>query len=113
MDELQRAIKWLEEFDATNKSLANDYTNYPTCEQDEQIGLYYKGLAANCRVLLDALRWVPISERLPEHGQPVLVVMGSPQEGVSTACYWSSHKTWSIKATVTHWRPLPAPPQSP
>lgn len=93
MDELQRAVAWLE-----------DHIKWYGHNKD---------IAQHCRALLDALRWVPVSERLPENDQIVLVVMGSPQNGVSTACYWSSHKIWSIKANITHWRPLPAPPQSP
>ena len=53
MTELERAIQWLE-----------DHIKWYGHEQE---------IANHCRVLLDALRWVPVSEQLPKSGEHVLL----------------------------------------
>ncbi len=70
------------------------------------------------------MKWISVSERLPERNVRVLVV-ASPTPGVVkriTIADWSEHNHWEIdpddrlicinNETITHWMPLPAPPES-
>lgn len=87
MTDLQRAILWLEFMQESG---------YET-ETEQQ----------HCRVLLDALRWVPVSERMPETYTDVLCYTKDRQVFV---WYLNEKGNWE-KREVTHWRPLPAPPK--
>jgi len=84
---------------------------------------FYKLQAENAR-LREQLRWIPVGERLPEKnysdiGDEVLVKLGYPlertaamkfDEGVFYSGGWGSPSTdWTDK--VTHWMPLPEPPE--
>lgn len=59
----------------------------------------------------NAPSWIPVTERLPVQGQEVIVYTG----GVLKPCvmgylFWNpEYDTW---ARVTHWMPLPEPPES-
>ena len=64
MTELQRAVEWLE-------SQVSDEVSFDG-EPDGCERAYLEHIQ-NCRALLDALRWVPVSERLPESGEHVLL----------------------------------------
>lgn len=57
-------------------------------------------------------RWIPVTERLPDFNNNVLVVCKYPfdeSETITLACreYGNEH-FWDI---VTHWMPLPEPPK--
>ena len=62
--------------------------------------------------------WIPVTERLPEEGQRVLVyekleliVVAELSRSVSGGLWWSTdngHTAYSV--FPTHWMPLPAPP---
>ena len=55
-------------------------------------------------------RWIPVTERLPERGQEVIVAsyrMIKPV--VFTTIFWNKeHDNWY---GITHWMPLPEPPK--
>ena len=55
-------------------------------------------------------KWIPVTERLPEYGQLVIVYSGgvlSPQ--VFAQHFWrADFNDW---AHITHWMPLPEPPK--
>ena len=64
-------------------------------------------------------RWIPVSERLPEKGKTVLVYRKSEYVGVEESCMdrleeigkctlWIGTSGWF---EVTHWMPLPEPPE--
>ena len=60
-----------------------------------------------------AERWIPITDRLPESGQRVIVCRkdGRVEQGV----YLGVNGWWKVYGTntksVTHWMPLPEPPK--
>ena len=81
---------------------------HDACEQ-----AYKNGYEAGKK---DAVKWIPVTERLPEDWCPVLVMvrevekplLGSYRENV-----WF-HERWNttfINGAVTHWMPLPEPPK--
>jgi hypothetical protein len=57
-------------------------------------------------------RWIPVDERLPDEGGPVLASNG---KDVTVCVYRESTKWWRhlddyFSWRPTHWMPLPAPP---
>lgn len=75
-------------------------------------------LAEDAGVLaLLGLRWIPVTERLPDEGATVLV--HSTHRGVMVATYQMDLVRPAFfghghaPGTVTHWRPLPAAPEVP
>ena len=75
--------------------------------------------ATDTGIRLSLLRWIPVTERLPEEGQRVLtyekpeliVVAEMHSRSVSGGLWWSTdngHTAYSV--FPTHWMPLPAPP---
>ena len=61
-------------------------------------------------------RWIPVTERFPEHGDVVLCFM---KFGEQRMLQWDNVASWWLgyghcddwqKADVTHWMPLPEPP---
>ena len=58
--------------------------------------------------LTPATDWVKCSERLPKHGEMVLVFNGNSIEIDALAIGEFDFECWCD--SVTHWMPLPAPP---
>lgn len=55
-------------------------------------------------------RWIPVTERLPERGQEVVVFSGGVLKGdVFAYLFWN--KDYASWANITHWMPLPEPPK--
>jgi hypothetical protein len=72
-------------------------------------------LTAELAELRERTRWIPVSERLPDHKQSVLAVA---DREVTNTYYdvnfrkWSQSKYyWFPEGEVTHWMPLPEPPE--
>ena len=61
--------------------------------------------------------WIPVTERLPEHGDVVLCFMKFGEhrilqwDNVSSLWLGYGHGDDWQKADVTHWMPLPQPPK--
>lgn len=68
---------------------------------------------AECVAFLDRCpRWIPVTERLPESGERVIVFRGDKvEQGVFLGVngWWKVYGTNTKK--VTHWMPLPEPPK--
>ena len=65
-------------------------------------------------------RWIPVTERLPEvwrnddTAELVNYMIYSPDFGVDIGNYHAKAKKWlcmALPCTVTHWAPLPEPPE--
>ncbi len=78
--------------------------------------------AENAR-LREETRWIPVTERLPEPGQSVLIVIdnGVSVFHVEKARHYPDVLQWTTDdggyyhgdkyGWVTHWKPLPQPPE--
>ena len=66
--------------------------------------------AEELRKLKEERRWIPVTERLPEQGQEVIVYDGGTlKPKVFCYLFWDKHfDSW---ARVTHWMPLPEAPK--
>jgi hypothetical protein len=72
-------------------------------------------------VQMDAAEWIPVSERLPEEGVDVLVFTkegkfdSRPNRHVASfdedGEWYPSHGDGYMFPVVTHWMPLPEPPE--
>ena len=54
-------------------------------------------------------RWIPVEERLPETRDPVLTLWVS---GMQSVKQHDEQHGWNTGAHVTHWMPLPEPPEA-
>ena len=69
----------------------------------------------------EVLGWVPVSERLPEEGEPVLVAIRfrhwTDEMPTLIVSSWYEHEDFCGDENdipyqgVTHWQPLPEPPE--
>lgn len=65
-------------------------------------------------------RWISVAERLPEmwqneeSGELINYMIQSPYFGIDIGNYNKDAETWlcmALPCTVTHWMPLPEPPE--
>lgn len=113
MTDLQRAIEWLEEMKGLAEQTIEESKKLPYAVNNIR---HYKRIE-NCRALLDALRWVPISEPPKKTGIYLVSLSSqwSPEKGYVYMAKYLGSGEWAVESvpdgTVTHWRPLPAPPE--
>ena len=90
------------------------YTEHTKLMDSLLVPLY----AARARIaeLKAANRWIPVGERMPDNHVVVLALGVLMQRDLAyydvdyEKWYWNEHFT--THATVTHWRPLPEPPEA-
>ena len=106
-------------------------TEWSSCDVDA-VGLAAADRIANQSTNIAALqqeieklrrqvpRWIPVEERLPdvwrndETAELVNYMIYSPDFGVDIGNYHAKAKKWlcmALPCTVTHWAPLPEPPE--
>lgn len=94
-----------EKLTAILEEVEGQYNNdFPTIEQ------MVDGLIANGVTIQ---RWIPVTERLPQNDTYILVTT----DGVVVPAYWHNDRMLAFTAIgvarvvgVTHWMPLPKPP---
>jgi hypothetical protein len=68
-------------------------------------------------IIAEATRWIPVSERLPMHGDEVLAFDSSRNQWTA---FRDTDSTWWVETlgdgyeqidNITHWMPLPAGPE--
>ena len=78
-----------------------------------------QAMQAERDALVEAVRWVPVSERLPVDGDWYLVIDSSVRHkvplvtmGFLDGCLWLPlHEGGEDDIYVTHWKPLPTIPE--
>lgn len=61
--------------------------------------------------LQDALKWIPVTERLPEDSIPSTFYLGYWNGYIRVVKYWRTRKVFELRGKtvkVTHWMPLPS-----
>ena len=61
----------------------------------------------------DAMKWIPVTERLPEKYKNVLTVRTDGKirfDAIGSLDVWYE-EVWHTGNPVTHWMPLPMPPK--
>ena len=134
---LDEAIKHAEDVAEEQEKLANTYESFKDCgnpkssitsghkkclncaEEHRQLAEWLKEL----KQLREQTRWIPVSERLPEDGRPVLIYAWNVHHVIARydsfrtengykKC-WVTADAWNgnteIKRDVIAWMPLPKP----
>lgn len=79
----------------------------------------YKGLESDALAYIQQLesqvpRWIPVEERMPEHGRYLVAVKLTNRNTIKTATY-NEHGWWidlpAFDSEITHWMPLPEAPK--
>ena len=122
-DHLDAAADALEAADKRVKELETIVTNAEKCDFENRTDCdYCENIQRAVRRITEleaAQRWIPVGDRLPRSNKPVQVYMPKLYMSVQTGFYdryygedddeWYEH--WVAPSEVTHWMPLPQPPE--
>lgn len=103
----------------TSQDGVSDYLSeggcFPRDRSEKELSDYIAELEAENARLKEAMRWIPVSKRLPDNWESVLTIdISKSTRDMVTAFYnpetslWSTH--FSCDLWVTHWMPLPESP---
>ena len=96
---------WFDE-DGVAREYKDDYDITIHCETEEE--------QAKAEAMLRRLHWTPVKDALPEDGQPCLVYTRQ-RERFALVYQWEDCDECEINSfdtfDVTHWMPLPEPPE--
>lgn len=79
-------------------------------ENEEQAKAYFWARKALQSTLTPPNEWVSVEERLPEHLKDVIALYGNGKIDIDWVDSSGDFKFGSLFDGVTHWMPLPAPP---
>ena len=90
------------------------YSSLPSNTEDFHLNMFVTNLLSHGVTVQE---WIPVTERLPEKGQEVLVF--DTRENWTGFAWLRPDETWTILGfdfhfdlgEVTHWMPLPEPPK--
>lgn len=110
-------LQWIRDAVDGNAKFCN---SEPPYSEEEELARKIMQMHARIAELEAAQRWIPVSERLPEDGETVFVIIHDGFERfengneVARLTYLGNGNWWSWgreRYVVTHWMPLPNPPE--
>ena len=87
------------------KHVETDLANYQ--DKVQMLEAENARLTAELTALREQVRWIPVSERLPEKDGAYIGWDGTLYVGFT----WDERFSVMFPNTVTHWMPLPLPPE--
>ena len=91
-------------------------TLHNDCPTDAEVFDEVSSLRAEIDRLREERRWIPVTERLPDRHERVIVAMTPDSRGLVEVCeatlnyYGTRFQTDYGAYECSHWQPLPAPP---
>ena len=90
------------------------YSSLPSNTEDFHLNMFVTNLLSHGVTVQE---WIPVTERLPEKGQEVLVF--DTRENWTGFAWLRPDETWTALGLdfpldlgeVTHWKPMPQPPK--
>ena len=111
MTDKERVIKGL-------KCHMDPYAPCADCPYDDQSGCDYSLWEDALKLMKDESEWISIKDRLPDRSGNYLVYTSIEGRSIIKTSYWmASTQTWlgveacSVLIHITHWMPLPKPPE--
>ena len=113
-DEIKKGLECCADIDANHDECPYNDMEYPDCFQT----LYFDNIIYIKQLEAAQPKWISVEERLPEEFHPVLVYMPNEaplptvHEGYRrrNGRWWAAWYARELEG-VTHWMPLPEPPE--